>query len=207
MVSSGGSTAAAGGLGTLGCASPHAFAAGLGTVSPASPAVFQRQGGSDAGLQMLREGATDAEIADALRQGLPHFTVPASLHDRCAGKQPEGTGTTEKGTQPAAQKKRTHTRRQATQTQPAKLAPDAFAAALGAIPHEDWCRTWAVGRTIMLRRTSKRVKEVVDKMRLPAVVRLSRRFWSDVRNGTAAEKLQFVLRQLTRLTTWPHQHT
>jgi Ran GTPase-activating protein (RanGAP) involved in mRNA processing and transport len=151
---------------------------------------------------MLREGATDAQIADALRQGFPHFTVPASLHDRCAGKQPEGTGTTEKGTQPAAQKKRTHTRRQATQTQPALLAPDAFAAALGAIPHEDWCRTWAAGRTIMLRRTSKRVKEVVDKMRLPAVVRLSRRFWSDVRNGTAAEKLQFVLRQLTPLTTW-----
>jgi Ran GTPase-activating protein (RanGAP) involved in mRNA processing and transport len=54
----------------------------------------------------------------------------------------------------------------------------------------------------MLRRTSKRVKEVVDKMRLPAVVRLSRRFWSDFRNGTAAEKLQFVLRQLTPLTTW-----
>jgi len=53
----------------------------------------------------------------------------------------------------------------------------------------------------MLRRTSKRVKEVVDKMRLPAVVRLSRRFWSNGRNGTATEKLQFVLRQLTPLTT------
>jgi Ran GTPase-activating protein (RanGAP) involved in mRNA processing and transport len=52
----------------------------------------------------------------------------------------------------------------------------------------------------MLRRTSKRVKEAVDKMCLPAVVRLSRSFWSDARNGTAAEKLQFVLRQLTSLT-------
>jgi hypothetical protein len=50
------------------------------------------------------------------------------------------------------------------------LAADAFAAALGAVPAEDWCRTWGAGRTIMLRRTSKRVKEVVDKMRLPAVV-------------------------------------
>jgi hypothetical protein len=76
--------------------------------------------------------------------------------------------------QPAAQKKQTRTTRQPTQTQPLLLAADAFAAALGAIPSEDWCRTWAAGRTIMLRRTSKRVKEVVDMMRLPAVVRLSR---------------------------------
>ncbi len=52
----------------------------------------------------------------------------------------------------------------------------------------------------MLKRTSKRVKEVVDKMRLPAVVRLSRSFWDDARNGTAAEKLLFVIRQLPLMT-------
>jgi hypothetical protein len=80
------------------------------------------------------------------------------------------------------------------------LDTDAFAAALGSIPHDDWGRTWAAGRTIMLRRTSKRVKEVVDKMRLPAVVRLSRSFWDDARNGTAAEKLTFVMRQLLVVT-------
>jgi predicted DNA-binding ribbon-helix-helix protein len=37
----------------------------------------------------------------------------------------------------------------------------------------------------MLKRTSKRVKEIVDKMLLPAVVRavrLSRSFWDDARN-------------------------
>jgi hypothetical protein len=76
-----------------------------------------------------------------------------------------------------------------------------LAAALEAIP-EDWCRTWAAGRTIMLRRTSKRVKEVVDKMCLPAVVRLSRSFRDDACNGTAAEKLQFVMRQLQLITAW-----
>jgi hypothetical protein len=54
----------------------------------------------------------------------------------------------------------------------------------------------------MLRRTSKRVKEVVDKMRLPAVVRLSRSFWGDARNGTAAEKLESVMRQLPLMTAW-----
>ena len=77
---------------------------------------------------------------------------------------------------------------------------NAFTAALEAVPAEDWCRTWAAGRTIMLRKTSKRVKEVVDKMRLPAAVRLCRSFWDDARNGTAAEKLQFVMMQLTLAT-------
>ena len=101
-------------------------------------------------LLAAREGATDAQIADALRQGLSNRTDPASLQDSRADKQPEGTGTTEKGKQPAAHKKRTRTTRQATQTQPLLLAADAFAAALGAVPAEDWCRTWAAGRTIML---------------------------------------------------------
>jgi hypothetical protein len=80
------------------------------------------------------------------------------------------------------------------------LAADAFAAALEAVPDDDWSRTWAADRTIMLKRTSKRVKEVVDKMRLPAVVLLSRSFWDDARNGTAAEKLEFVFKQLAALT-------
>ena len=53
------------------------------------------------------------------------------------------------------QKKGTHTTRVTTQTQPLVLVADAFAAALGAVPTEDWCRTWADGRTIILRRVSK----------------------------------------------------
>ena len=52
----------------------------------------------------------------------------------------------------------------------------------------------------MLRRTSKRVKEVVDQMHPAAVVRLSGSFWADTRNGTAAEKLQFVIRQVILMT-------
>ena len=118
------------------------------------------------------------------------------LKEMSAAKQAGGKGEAEEGKQPAAQEKRTRTTRQATQTQPLLLAADApFAAALEAIPAEDWCRTWAAGRTIMLRRTSKRVKKVVDKMRLPAVVRLSRSF-RDARNGTKRAKLQFVFMQL-----------
>jgi hypothetical protein len=69
------------------------------------------------------------------------------------------------------------------------LAADYFAAALGALPPDDWSRTWAAGRTIMLRRTSKRVREVVvDKMRLPAVVGLRSSFWKDARNGTEKKR-------------------
>ena len=123
------------------------------------------------------------------------------LKEMSAAKQAGGKGETEKGKQPAAQKKRTRTTRQATETQPLLLAADAFAATLAAVPAEDWCWTWAAGRTIMLRSASKTVKEVVDKMRLPAVVRLSTSFWDDARrNGTEKEKRQFVLWQLTAMT-------
>ena len=52
----------------------------------------------------------------------------------------------------------------------------------------------------MLRRTSKKVKKVVEKLLLPAVVRLSRDFWNDCRNGTREDKLKFVLRQLAAMT-------
>jgi len=104
--------------------------------------------------------------------------------------------------QSAAQRKRTSTTKQATQTQPLLVTADAFAAALGPVPPEDWCRTWTTDRTIGLRRTSKRVKEVVDKMRLPVGVRLSRSFWDDTRNDTEEVKCEFVLRQLVVMTVW-----
>jgi hypothetical protein len=84
----------------------------------------------------------------------------------------------------------------------------------------------------MLKRTSKTVKGIVDKMLLPAVVRavrLSRSFWDSIRQhtsqdapacrcpscpleqellgrrpqySTAAEKPQVVLRQLTLMTAY-----
>jgi Ran GTPase-activating protein (RanGAP) involved in mRNA processing and transport len=51
--------------------------------------------------------------------------------------------------------------------------PDSlFVAALEVVPAEDWCRTWTACRTIMLLMTSKRVREIVVKIRLPAVIRL-----------------------------------
>jgi hypothetical protein len=52
-------------------------------------------------------------------------------------------------------------------------SPLTFAAALAAIPAEDWDSNWAADRTRMLRMTTKRVKEALSKLRLPAVVKVS----------------------------------
>ena len=91
-------------------------------------------------LMAASQGATD----DALRQGLPHLTDPASLLDQSFDKQPQGIGIqAEQGKQDYQQTKRTRNTSQATQTQPLLLAADAFAAALEAIPSEDWRRTWS----------------------------------------------------------------
>lgn len=45
-----------------------------------------------------------------------------------------------------------------------------FIAAIQVIPVDDLCKNWVANRTIMLRMTSKRVKEIVDKLHLPVVV-------------------------------------
>jgi hypothetical protein len=107
-------------------------------------------------LMVARQGATDAQIADALRQGLPHLTDLVSLQDSRAGKQAEGTGTVEEGKQPAAQKKRLLLR---SLPSPALLAPDSFAAALGAIPADGMVRNLRQDRPFeFLRRNSKIVQ-------------------------------------------------
>ena len=108
-----------------------------------------------------------------------------------------------------------------TNEHPPEFAADFVPAALGTIPPELWeiflmNSTWAADRTIMLRMTSKRVREAVDKIRPPAVVCLSRSFWGGqsairllfvvrkliFRKGTAAEKLKFVLSKLALMTVW-----
>ena len=82
------------------------------------------------------------------------------------------------------------------------LAAGAFNAALAGVPAEDWCRTWPADTTIMLRRTSKTVKQTVEKMRLPADVRLSRSFWREHKNLTDADKRNLVMKQLSLMTAW-----
>ena len=42
-------------------------------------------------LMAVRQGDTDANIAHALRKGLPHLTAPDDLQDKTPGRQPAGT--------------------------------------------------------------------------------------------------------------------
>jgi hypothetical protein len=140
-----------------------------------------------------RRGATDSQIADALRQGLPHLSGPDYLQDTSAGQQSEEKKVKHKG-----KKKRKTV--QAAQPQLPWLAADAFAAALGAIPANDWWRTWPADRTIMLRMTSKPVKSAVDKLRPPAIVRLSRAFLDNV-VCCKRERLLHILTELEKMTS------
>jgi hypothetical protein len=120
------------------------------------------------------------------------------------GKQPDHSGKSkpEKGKTVAEQSKKARTT--TIQTPPTEQAseppPDAFTAALVAIPADDWCRTWAENRTMLLRMTSKRVQEVVNRLRRPAVVKVRKAFRADTRHGTAAEQLQHILRQVEKMT-------
>ena len=166
-----------------------------------------------------RHGATDSQIAHALRQGLPHLSDPDYFQDTSAGQQSEEKTDKDKGKHAAHKGKKKRKTVQAAQPQlpwlafaaalqlPAdafaaqlQLPADAFAAALGAIPANDWWRTWAADRTIVLRMTSKSVKNAVDKLRPPAIVRLSRTFLDTVvccKRG----RLLHILTELEKMTS------
>jgi Ran GTPase-activating protein (RanGAP) involved in mRNA processing and transport len=90
------------------------------------------------------------------------------------------------------------------------LAVEAFAGALETIPADHWWRTWAANRTSMLRMTSRRVKDAVDKICPPAVVKLSRTFRGEVEQDTmrvkflplnAADRVHHILTQLETMTS------
>ena len=70
----------------------------------------------------------------------------------------------------------------------------ALVATLVAVPAEDLYRTWPAERTMMIRLTSRRVLEVVDKLRMPAVVRLSKIFWEEeaINNNDLLRKLEAI---------------
>ena len=153
--------------------------------------------GGKASDKQPRDTPDDALPAPRLTRSMAKAAVPLKLMS--PGKQPEGTSKPEKRKTVAAPSKKARTA--TVQTPPAEQAPsDAFTAALVAIPADDWCRTWAENRTMLLRMTSKRVKEVVDKLRPPAAVKVSKAFRADARHGTAAEQLQHILRQLEKMT-------
>ena len=153
----------------------------------AHPLSGSKQGmsGSDAATAVAAtEGATQAQHVKDLQAQIAK--VEAQLAELRQPQSQEaktgGSKTPDTTTQPCAQQ--------------SLLSADAVAAALEAVPAEDWSRTWAADRTIMLRMTSKRFQELVDKLRPPAFVRWRRAFLEDELNGTADVKVLFVLRQL-----------
>jgi hypothetical protein len=85
------------------------------------------------------------------------------------------------------------------------LGANCFAAALETIPADDWGRTWAADRTMMLRMTSKRVKVAVDKLCPPAiVVLLSQQELLDkyqIYNARPAFAAKYILKQLQKMTS------
>jgi len=81
------------------------------------------------------------------------------------------------------------------------LCSNAFAIALQTVPAEDWCRTWPADRTIMLSKTSKKIKNIIDKMYLPVDVHRSCAFWNDSCNCNTENKLDFMMKRLKIMTS------
>jgi hypothetical protein len=79
---------------------------------------------------------------------------------------------------------------------PSELVAEALICATETMSTDEWYRAWPVERTIMLRISSKRVKEVVDRVRPPAAMRLRRNFWADSSNEAVAQRLKHILLQL-----------
>jgi hypothetical protein len=147
-----------------------------------------------------RHGTTDSQIADALRQGLLRLSDPDYLQDASAGQQPEEKTVKDMDKHPAHQGKKKLKTVQAAHPQLPWLAADAFTGALGVIQANDWWRTWTEDRMIVLRMTSKPVKNTVDKLCPPVIVRLSRTFLDYVvccKRG----RLLHILTELEKLTT------
>jgi hypothetical protein len=130
----------------------------------------------------------------------PHFSDPDYLQDTSAGQQSEEKTDKDKVKHAEHQGKKKRKTVQAAQLQLPWLAADAFAAALGAIPANDWWRTWPADRTIMLRMTSKPVKNAGDKLCPSAIVRLSRGFLDNV-VCCKRERLLRILTELEKTTS------
>lgn len=81
------------------------------------------------------------------------------------------------------------------------LCSNAFAELLEKVPAEDWYRNWPANRTIMLSKTSKKIKNIINKMCIPAIIQLNWKFFNDSHNGsgyTSEVKLNFIMTQLQR---------
>lgn len=80
------------------------------------------------------------------------------------------------------------------------ICSNTFTEVLEKVPVEDWYRNWPASRTIMLSKTSKKIKNIINKMRIPAHVQWNWKFFNDSHNVTE-EKLNFIMIQLNKMTS------
>ena len=145
-------------------------------------------------VMAARQGVKDEQIADALRNGFPNLADPDYLQDVSASQHfEEKTGENQDDEQLnsvyAAQKELSW-----------RLNADTFAEALSAIPANDWWRTWAADKTMMLTMTSKQIKVAVDKLRPPTIVKVNKTFLDNV-VCCKRERLQQILTQLEKMVS------
>jgi hypothetical protein len=76
---------------------------------------------------------------------------------------------------------------------------NAFTEALEKIPADDWYRNWPADRTIMLSKTSKKIKNIINKMRIPAHIQWNWKFFNDSHNGSTEVKVNFIMMQLNKM--------
>ena len=77
-----------------------------------------------------------------------------------------------------------------------RLSSNAFIEALLTVPAEDWYRNWPANRTIMLSMTSKKIRNIINNMNIPAIVHWKWKFWSDPHNGSTEVKLNLIMTSL-----------
>ena len=65
-----------------------------------------------------------------------------------------------------------------------------FSKVLTTVPAEDWYRNWPANRTIMLSMTSKKIRDIINKMNIPAIVCLKWQFLYNI-------KLEFITELIT----------
>jgi len=68
------------------------------------------------------------------------------------------------------------------------------------LPREDWHRTWPADITIMLRLTSKRVNDAIDKIKPPTIISFNHSWWNNYK-FKIAKKQELMIIYLSEIST------
>jgi hypothetical protein len=151
-------------------------------------------------LEAIAEIAAQPVPDLSLLQSCAEWAFPEGLHALHV-QLLDGVG---KGKEADGQQKKTCTTVQAADTPPSLLAADTFDLLqflnkLLVFPVDDWSRTWAADRTMMLRMTSKKVRDAMDKLCLPTTVKMRKNFLHNLVNFAAKRSAYESLSRTTPL--------